>query len=94
MTQQMTEEIMTEEKKDRDRAVTKKDGGTNTNLMENKIDTNQAKEILRKEMDRKIRDCGNEVAQVLKKHNCQIDVTMLLQSDGRNIPEFRIIPNG
>jgi len=63
-----------------------KDNEKVENVKEDKIDPLKAAEIVEQEKKERIIQCSKEIMVVLKKYNCDFDVTMVL---GQN----RILPN-
>jgi len=55
-------------------------------IKEEKIDIQKASQIVEQEKKERINQCSKEIMVVLKKYNCDFDVTMVL---GQN----RILPN-
>lgn len=53
--------------------------------------TDYLKEKLRKKNEKISADCSKEIEEVLKKHNCSIDVQMIISAAGSR-PIVNIIP--
>ncbi len=51
----------------------------------------EAKEALKKEQDRKVKACQEEISTSLSKHNCIIDAFVTVTAKG-NIPRISILP--
>lgn len=51
----------------------------------------EAERVLRSALDERIKTCQEEVDAVLKKHNCAVDISMLLTAQGCT-PRLRVVP--
>jgi len=60
------------------------------NVKEDKIDSQKAAEIVEKEKKERVAQCGQEVVMVLKKYNCDFDITMLLRQ-GSITPNIQVV---
>jgi hypothetical protein len=54
---------------------------------------NEAKNLLLQQKKETEDACVNEIGDVLKKHNCHIDIEMLIRQAG-NIPIIKVVLNG
>lgn len=53
--------------------------------------TKEAKKILEKEQKDRMAQAQKELEEVMKKHNCDLSVSMIITQQG-NIPQIAIIP--
>jgi len=60
------------------------------NVKEDKIDPLKAAEIVDQERKERIAKCSQEIMAVLKKYNCDFDVTMVL-GQNRILPSIQVI---
>ena len=51
----------------------------------------KAQEIQQKKLQERVQKCSDEVAAILKKHNCTLDISMTISQRG-NQPNVQIIP--
>jgi len=61
--------------------------------MEKEINPQQAAEILERERNERAMKCAEEIANALKKHNCEISYQIMLTSDGKILPRMTIKAN-
>lgn len=60
------------------------------NIKEDKIDPQKAAEIVDQEKKQRVDQCGQEIVMVLKKYNCDFDISMILRQ-GSIMPNVQII---
>jgi len=58
--------------------------------IESTIDPQKAAEAIEQEKKERVTQCGKEVVMVLKKYNCDFDITMLLRQ-GSITPNIQIV---
>jgi len=58
--------------------------------VENTVDPQKAAEIVEQEKKERVNQCGQEVVMILKKYNCDFDITMLLRQ-GSITPNIQIV---
>lgn len=58
---------------------------------ESSFDARTAKELIQKERQQRVAECSKELYSVLEKHNCSLDVSVLITSE-KTIPQLSIIP--
>lgn len=61
--------------------------------MENELTpTEQARVLLQKEREERVKTCQDEIQAVLDKHHCTLDVSVVLRV-GQVIPQVQVIAN-
>jgi len=63
---------------------------TESTVKEDEVDPKKAAEIVEQEKKERINECGQEIMIVLKKYNCDFDVSMILRQ-GSVVPNIQIV---
>jgi len=56
------------------------------------ITPEQAKEVLEKEVQKRVADCSERINAALKEYDCRLDTSITVSSQG-NFPIVRVVPN-